>query len=90
MPSGPSAQSMLAVVGDMLDGRRPPLLPVPGDDPRQCEMLTDALRVGQDIDDDVAVVVPTSGTTGTPKVRSERTIGTARNALNGSSPVSGL
>lgn len=58
---------MLAVVGDMLDGRRPPLLPVPGDDPRQCEMLTDALRVGQDIDDDVAVVVPTSGTTGTPK-----------------------
>lgn len=58
---------MSCAVEDMLDRRRPPLLPVPGDDPRQCEVLTAALRVGQEIDDDVAVVVPTSGTTGTPK-----------------------
>ena len=30
-------------------------------------MLRTALRVGDDIDDDIALVVPTSGTTGTPK-----------------------
>ncbi len=34
---------------------------------RQTALLTTSLRAGEDIDDDVAVVVSTSGTTGTPK-----------------------
>ncbi|WP_245906571.1 o-succinylbenzoate--CoA ligase [Mycolicibacterium palauense] len=51
----------------MLDGRDTPVLPVPGGDLRQSELLTTTLRAGEDIDDDVALVVPTSGTTGIPK-----------------------
>ena len=58
---------MSTVVEGMLDGLGAPLAPMPGDDLRQCELLTEALGVGQEIDDDVAVVVATSGTTGTPK-----------------------
>lgn len=48
-------------------GGRLSLLPVPADDPRESSLLTTSLRAGEDIDDDVAVVVSTSGTTGTPK-----------------------
>jgi O-succinylbenzoic acid--CoA ligase len=59
--------SMLPALAAMLDGREAALLPVPGGDPRQSELLTTALRAGEDIDDDVALVVSTSGTTGTPK-----------------------
>ena len=40
---------------------------MPADDTRQSALLTTTLRAGQAIDDDVAVVVSTSGTTGTPK-----------------------
>ncbi|WP_036437713.1 o-succinylbenzoate--CoA ligase [Mycobacterium sp. URHB0044] len=43
------------------------MLPVPADDARQAELLTTSLRVGEEIDDDVAIVVSTSGTTGVPK-----------------------
>jgi o-succinylbenzoate---CoA ligase len=43
------------------------MLPVPADDDRQTRLLTTSLRAGEDIDDDVAVVVSTSGTTGHPK-----------------------
>jgi o-succinylbenzoate---CoA ligase len=43
------------------------MLPVPADDERQTRLLTTSLRVGEEIDDDVAVVVSTSGTTGSPK-----------------------
>ncbi len=50
----------------MLDGRDAPLAPVPAD-PREIELLTTALRIGEEIDDDIALVVSTSGTTGTPK-----------------------
>jgi o-succinylbenzoate---CoA ligase len=42
------------------------MLPVPAD-ARAAELLTTSLRVGEEIDDDVAVVVSTSGTTGIPK-----------------------
>jgi o-succinylbenzoate---CoA ligase len=51
----------------VLNGTGTPLLPVPADDERNSELLTTALRVGETIDDDVAVVVSTSGTTGAPK-----------------------
>jgi O-succinylbenzoic acid--CoA ligase len=50
----------------MLAGRAS-VLPVPADDERQSSLLTTSLRAGEPIDDDVAVVVSTSGTTGTPK-----------------------
>ncbi len=43
------------------------VLPVPADDARQTSLLTTSLRASEPIDDDVAVVVSTSGTTGVPK-----------------------
>jgi O-succinylbenzoic acid--CoA ligase len=53
-------------VGDVLAGHGSVLL-VPADDERQTSLLTTSLRTGEEIDDDVAVVVSTSGTTGVPK-----------------------
>ena len=47
----------------VLDGRDPALVALAPDDDR----ALDALRVGEDIDDDVALVVTTSGTTGARK-----------------------
>lgn len=43
------------------------MVPIPSGDLRESEQLTRGLRVGAPIDDDVALVIPTSGTTGTPK-----------------------
>ncbi|BBY80386.1 O-succinylbenzoic acid--CoA ligase [Mycolicibacterium pulveris] len=57
---------MLPVVADALE-RRASILPVPADDARETSLLTSSLRAGDEIDDDVAVVVSTSGTTGVPK-----------------------
>jgi O-succinylbenzoic acid--CoA ligase len=57
---------VLPDVADALAGAGP-ILPVPADDPRETSQLTTSLRAGEAIDDDVAVVVSTSGTTGTPK-----------------------
>jgi o-succinylbenzoate---CoA ligase len=57
---------VLPAVEDALTGRLA-MLPVPADDARQTSLLTTSLRAGGPIDDDVAVVVSTSGTTGTPK-----------------------
>lgn len=50
----------------MLSGRAS-ILPVPAGDDRESSLLSTSLRAGTEIDDDVAVVVSTSGTTGTPK-----------------------
>ncbi len=50
----------------MLAGRAS-VLPVPADDERESSLLTTSLRAGAEVDDDVALVVPTSGTTGVPK-----------------------
>ncbi|MDT5018160.1 MAG: o-succinylbenzoate---CoA ligase [Mycobacterium sp.] len=57
---------MLPVLEDMLAGRGS-VLPVPSDDQRETSLLTTSLRADAEIDDDVAVVVSTSGTTGVPK-----------------------
>ncbi|MCT7658470.1 o-succinylbenzoate--CoA ligase [Mycobacterium sp. CPCC 205710] len=57
---------MLTAVEQALAGRVS-LLPVPADDARQSLLLTTTLRANAPIDDDVAMVVSTSGTTGVPK-----------------------
>ncbi|HEY2090100.1 MAG TPA: o-succinylbenzoate--CoA ligase [Mycobacterium sp.] len=62
MAQGSSASPLLAELDDVLNGRASALVPVGADDSAMA-----ALRVGEDIDDDVALVVTTSGTTGTPK-----------------------
>nr|WP_234712008.1 o-succinylbenzoate--CoA ligase [Mycolicibacterium setense] len=58
---------MLATLDDVLTGQGSAILPVPADDERQSSLLTSTLRAGEEIDDDVAVVISTSGTTGEPK-----------------------
>jgi o-succinylbenzoate---CoA ligase len=62
---GSSARPLLAALQQVLDGRASALLPVPAGADRGSTLS--ALRVGEAIDDDIAVVVTTSGTTGTPK-----------------------
>jgi o-succinylbenzoate---CoA ligase len=61
---GSSAGPLLAALDDVLHGRSSALLPVPNGIDRSA---LEALRVGEGIDDDVALVATTSGTTGTPK-----------------------
>jgi o-succinylbenzoate---CoA ligase len=67
VPPGPSALSVLPAVEAALGESGTAMLPVPADDERQIRLLTTSLRAGEEIDDDVAVVVSTSGTTGKPK-----------------------
>ena len=59
--------SLLAALEGILDGREAPVVPIPSGDLRESELLTRGLRVGSEIDDEIALVIPTSGTTGTPK-----------------------
>ncbi|MCZ4522094.1 o-succinylbenzoate--CoA ligase [Rhodococcus ruber] len=67
IPTGPAAADILPRLSRVLAGDGPAVLPVPADDPREIRRLHDALAPGTPIDDDVALVVATSGTTGTPK-----------------------
>jgi o-succinylbenzoate---CoA ligase len=62
---GASACPLLTALEEVLDGRASALLPVPGGTDQGSALS--ALGVGDAIDDDVAVVVTTSGTTGAPK-----------------------
>ncbi|MCV7386399.1 o-succinylbenzoate--CoA ligase [Mycolicibacter longobardus] len=64
VPPGDAVSTLLTALQGVLDGHDAALTPVvPDTDP---SMLT-ALRVDEPIDDDIALVVTTSGTTGTPK-----------------------
>lgn len=67
IPSGEAAAAILPRLSSVLDGNSPAVLPVPADDLRETERLRDALSPGAEIDDAAALVVATSGTTGTPK-----------------------
>lgn len=67
VPSGVGVVGILPLLSELLDGTAPAALPVPAADERQTRRLTDALRPGEPIDDGVALVVATSGTTGVPK-----------------------
>jgi O-succinylbenzoic acid--CoA ligase len=62
---GSSAKPLLAALERILNGHASALLPVSAGNDHGSTLS--ALRVGEVIDDDVAVVVTTSGTTGTPK-----------------------
>ncbi|GCE43281.1 O-succinylbenzoic acid--CoA ligase [Rhodococcus wratislaviensis] len=67
VPSGAAVLGILPQLSAVLDGTAPAALPVPAADERETRRLTDALRPGDPIDDGVALVVATSGTTGVPK-----------------------
>lgn len=67
VPAGRSALSLLTAVEAVLDGRDGGVLPLPADDTRESELLSTSLRVGEEIGDDVSLVIATSGTNGTPK-----------------------
>ncbi|GFG73316.1 putative 2-succinylbenzoate--CoA ligase [Mycobacterium botniense] len=58
---------LLPALERILAGRDPGVVLVPGHDDRRSALLTSTLRVGEPIDDEIALVVATSGTTGTPK-----------------------
>jgi O-succinylbenzoic acid--CoA ligase len=62
-----AALALLPALESVLAGTAPAMLPVPADDERTAEVLATSLRAGDQIADDVAVVVSTSGTTGVPK-----------------------
>lgn len=66
VPAGPEVVGLLPTLEAMLAGDAA-LLPVPAFDAREKSLLTTALGVGSEIDDDVALVVSTPGTTGVPK-----------------------
>nr|WP_206038219.1 o-succinylbenzoate--CoA ligase [Rhodococcus sp. HNM0569] len=57
----------MPTLADALAGRGPAWLPVPASDARETARLAAALAPDTPIDDDVALVVATSGTTGVPK-----------------------
>lgn len=67
VPSGADGGVVLPRLHRMLDGDGPALLPVPAADARETARLTDSLRPGEPIEDGIALVMATSGTTGVPK-----------------------
>ena len=67
MPTGAAVGEVLPHLRAALEGNGPAWLPIPTGDRRESHRLSGALRPGESIDDDVALVVTTSGTTGVPK-----------------------
>ncbi|WP_167479857.1 o-succinylbenzoate--CoA ligase [Nocardia arthritidis] len=67
MPTGSGVGDVLPHLREALEGGGPAWLPIPTSDRREARRLSDALAPGEAIDDEVALVVTTSGTTGVPK-----------------------
>lgn len=67
MPTGSGVGDVLPHLREALEGNGPAWLPIPTSDRREARRLSDALAPGEPIDDEVALVVTTSGTTGVPK-----------------------
>lgn len=67
VPQGMAALDVVPRIAQILHGEHPAVLPVPAADARETARLTDALHPGAPIDDGIALVVATSGTTGIPK-----------------------
>ncbi|WP_036496670.1 o-succinylbenzoate--CoA ligase [Nocardia sp. BMG111209] len=67
MPTGAAVGEVLPHLREALDGGGPAWLPIPTGDRRESHRLSSALQPGDAIEDDVALVVTTSGTTGVPK-----------------------
>ncbi|QLY34216.1 o-succinylbenzoate--CoA ligase [Nocardia huaxiensis] len=67
MPTGSGLGDVMPHLREALDGNGPAWLPVPSADRREAKRLSGSLGPGEPIDEDVALVVTTSGTTGIPK-----------------------
>nr|WP_040710490.1 o-succinylbenzoate--CoA ligase [Nocardia takedensis] len=67
MPTGSGLGEVLPHLRAALEGNGPAWLPIPTSDRREARRLSDALAPGEPIDDEIALVVTTSGTTGVPK-----------------------
>ena len=67
IPTGDAAAEILPRLVSVLAGASPAVLPVPATDEREAQRLRDALVPGTEIETAAALVVATSGTTGTPK-----------------------
>ncbi|MFR9753756.1 o-succinylbenzoate--CoA ligase [Nocardia sp. 004] len=67
MPTGSGVGDVMPHLREALDGHGAAWLPIPTSDRREARRLSDALSPGEPIDDEVALVVTTSGTTGVPK-----------------------
>lgn len=66
LPSNPAVLTARRDLTALLDGAAA-YLPLPAGNPTEVRRLAAALALGEPIDDDAALVVSTSGTTGTPK-----------------------
>lgn len=67
MPTGSGLGDVIPHLREVLEGNGPAWLPIPTSDRREARRLSDALSPGELIDDEAALVVTTSGTTGVPK-----------------------
>ncbi|MGO4615210.1 o-succinylbenzoate--CoA ligase [Nocardia sp. 2YAB30] len=67
MPTGSGVRDVMPHLREALEGSGSAWLPIPTTDRREARRLSDALSPAEPIDDEVALVVTTSGTTGVPK-----------------------
>ena len=57
----------MQILFEVISKKRPAVLPLPANNNHLSYLLASNLRAEEKIDDDIAVVIPTSGTTGKPK-----------------------